>query len=134
MKSKARRRSCANRSTARAGQPSLFSIKRELRKFTKARDWDQFHSPKNLAMALVVEAAELAEPFQWLTEKQSNQLSAKKRAEVTDELADVLIYVVRLADKLNVDLMRAASDKIKKNHEKYPIAKAKGTSKKYTEL
>jgi NTP pyrophosphatase (non-canonical NTP hydrolase) len=124
----------AQRSARRTAPATLRSLERALREFTRARDWDQFHSPKNLAMALMVETAELAEPFQWLTEKQSNRLSAKKRAEVTDELADVLIYLVRLADKLNVDLLSAASAKIKKNHEKYPVAKAKGTSKKYTEL
>jgi dCTP diphosphatase len=109
-------------------------LKRALRKFTKAREWDQFHSPKNLAMALVVEVAELAEPFQWMTEAQSKQLSKEKRAQVTDELADVLIYLVRIADKLGVDLLTAARDKIDKNNKKYPVVKSKGSSKKYTEL
>lgn len=104
----------------------------KLRKFTEERDWDQFHSPKNLSMALIAEAAELIEHFQWLTEKQSAQLSAEQLAEVELELADILLYTIRLADKLDIDLVEAAMKKMKINEEKYPANKVRGSSKKYT--
>ena len=105
-----------------------------LRRFAADRDWDQYHSPKNLAAALIVEAAELLEHFQWMTEAESKVLSAKERARVREEMADVLIYLVRLADKLDVDLLEAARQKIKQNALKYPIDKAKGSSRKYSDL
>lgn len=112
----------------------LVALRDELRRFAADRDWDQFHSPKNLASALAVEAAELLEPFQWLTEEQSRQLSAEQSEAVRDEMADVLLYLVRLADKLDIDLAAAATDKIVRNSAKYPVEKARGSSKKYTEL
>lgn len=105
-----------------------------LRRFAKERDWDQFHSPKNLATALSVEAAEVLEHFQWLTEAQSRKLSAKKRSEIALELADVLLYLLRLSDKLDINLLDAASRKIKINARKYPAERARGSAKKYTEL
>ena len=104
-----------------------------LRVFAKERDWDQFHSAKNLAMALSVEAAELLEHFQWLTEEQSDALDEKKRAAVAEEIADVLIYLVRLADKLGVDPVAEAREKIEKNQAKYPIEQVRGQTKKYSE-
>ena len=107
---------------------------KRLRDFAADRDWDQFHSPKNLSMALIAETAELLEHFQWLTEEQSASLPEDKLAEVREELADILIYLVRLADKLDTDLFQAAIRKIEKNEKKYPVEKAKGTAKKYTEL
>jgi dCTP diphosphatase len=113
---------------------SVESLKVRLRQFAADRDWDQFHSPKNLASALAVEAAELLEPFQWLTEDQSRNLSPDKADAVRKEMADVLIYLVRLADKLDVDLLKAASDKIAENATKYPVGKAKGSIRKYTDL
>lgn len=113
---------------------SLESLKLTLREFAAARDWDQFHSPKNIASALAVEAAELLEPFQWLTEEQSRKLSPEKAAAVRKEIADVLIYLVRLADKLDVDLLQAARDKISENAAKYPVEKARGSIRKYTDL
>jgi NTP pyrophosphatase (non-canonical NTP hydrolase) len=113
---------------------TLSSLRSSLRAFAAERDWDQFHSPKNLATALSVEAAELLEHFQWLTEAQSAQLSPEKLIEVKHELADVLIYLIRLADKLDVDLLTAAEEKIALNAQKYPVEKAKGKMKKYTEL
>jgi dCTP diphosphatase len=113
---------------------SLESLKLQLRDFAAHRDWDQFHSPKNLASALSVEVAELLEPFQWLTEEQSRQLSPEKLQAVRQEMADVLIYLVRLADKLDVDLLQAARDKILENASKYPVEKAKGSARKYTDL
>lgn len=105
-----------------------------LRDFAAERDWEPFHSPRNLATALAVEAAELLEPFQWLTDEQSRDLTPGTRAAVEDELADVLLYLVRLADKLDVDLVQAAHAKIAKNAVKYPVEKSRGTSRKYTDF
>lgn len=109
------------------------TLRDALRKFAAERDWDQFHSPKNLAIALSVEASELLEHFQWLTEAQSSALAPEKREEVRDEMADVLLYLVRLADKLDVDLVDAAEKKIAKNALKYPAAQVRGSMKKYSE-
>jgi dCTP diphosphatase len=108
-------------------------LKMKLREFAEERDWDQFHSPKNLSMALITEAAELVEHFQWLSEEQSARLSPDKLAEVEQELADILIYLIRTADKLDIDLVQAAQHKIELNEEKYPSSKVRGSSKKYTE-
>lgn len=109
-------------------------LRDRLRFFAEARDWDQFHSPKNLAAALSVEAAELLEHFQWLKEADSFALSPEKRAEVAEEIADVLLYLVRLADKLDIDVHDAALRKIDVNAQKYPADKARGSMRKYTEL
>jgi dCTP diphosphatase len=111
----------------------LFNVRDELRAFAAERDWDQFHSPKNLAAALAVEAAELLEPFQWLTDEQSRTLTDKQLAAVRDELADVQIYLIRLADELDVDLMAAVRDKIVRNAEKYPASQFRGSVRKYSE-
>ena len=111
----------------------LIKVRDELRAFAAERDWDQFHSPKNLASALAVEAAELLEPFQWLTEEQSRNLTEKQLAAVKNELADVQIYLIRLADKLDVDLLQAVRDKIVCNAEKYPASVFKGSARKYSE-
>ena len=102
--------------------------------FAAERDWNQFHTPKNLAMALSVEAAELMEHFQWLSEEQSQHLSPEALAAVSQEMADVLLYLIRLSDTLNIDLIAAANSKLALNAAKYPADKARGTSKKYTEL
>ena len=107
---------------------------RRLREFAKERDWDQFHSPKNLASALSVEAAELLEHFQWLTEEQSRALPDEKKTAISEELADVFLYLLNLSDKLGIDLIEAANRKIQINAAKYPIDRAKGSMKKYTEL
>lgn len=106
------------------------------KKFSDERNWDQFHSVKNLTMALSVETSELVEIFQWLTEKESNQISknSKQYLQAKDELADILIYLLRIADKLDIDLNEACFDKMKKNAEKYPIAKAMNNSSKYTDF
>jgi NTP pyrophosphatase (non-canonical NTP hydrolase) len=106
-----------------------------LREFSSRRDWNQFHTAKNLAMALSVEAAELLEPFQWLTPEQSMEITADpgRSARIAEELADVLIYLVRLADILNVDLNHAVATKLALNAEKYPVDRAKGSAAKYTE-
>jgi len=108
-------------------------LKQRLRDFAEARDWDQFHSPKNLSMALNVEAAELLEHFQWLTEEQSQNISGKTFEQVEAEMADIFIYLVRLSDKFNIDLLKAADKKLKHNEEKYPADKVRGSAKKYTE-
>lgn len=110
----------------------LTKLRDDLREFAAERDWDQFHSPKNLASALAVEAAELLEPFQWLTEEQSSSLDEKRLAAVAEELADVQIYLIRLADKLNVDLLHAVRDKMLRNAEKYPVDSFKGSARKYS--
>jgi NTP pyrophosphatase (non-canonical NTP hydrolase) len=111
----------------------LRALQQRLAAFAAARDWDQFHSPKNLAMALSVEAAEVVEELQWLTEEQSRALDAERRERVRLELADVFIYLLRLADGLDVDLLRAADDKIALNERKYPAERVRGDSRKYTD-
>jgi dCTP diphosphatase len=98
----------------------LVTLRDALRDFAAARDWRQYHTPKNLAMAMIVEAAELVEHFQWLTPDESRRLSAEKLGEVREEVADTLIYLVELADALDIDLIAAARDKIAKNALKYP--------------
>jgi NTP pyrophosphatase (non-canonical NTP hydrolase) len=111
---------------------SLDSLTAAVAEFADRRDWDQFHSPKNLSMALIVEAAELVEHFQWLSEQQSLELDDNQKHAVSLEMADVLIYLVRMADRLNIDLLQAAEEKIELNAKKYPAAKACGRADKYT--
>ena len=113
---------------------SLHDLRDALRLFAAERDWDQFHSPRNLATALAVEAAELLEPFQWMDETAGRDLPPATRAAVIEEMADVLLYLVRLADKLDVDLIEAARTKMARNAAKYPVEKARGSSRKYDEL
>ena len=105
-----------------------------LRRFAEERDWGQFHTPKNLAAALSVEAAELLEHFQWLTDEQSRQLGDEQRQAVGHEIADVLLYLLQLSDKLGIDPLQAAREKLAINADKYPADKARGSSRKYTEL
>ena len=112
----------------------LRDIARQLEQFAKDRDWQQFHSPKNLASALVVEAAELLEHFQWLTEQQSRALSPERRDAVAAEVADVLLYLIQLSTALGIDPIAAAQAKLKLNELKYPVDRARGNSKKYDEL
>lgn len=112
----------------------LLPLVESLRAFAAARDWEQFHTPKNLACALSVEASELLEHFQWLTEAQSQSLAPDKRREVAAEAADVFLYLLQLCDKLGIDLVAAAQAKMLVNAEKYPVATARGNSAKYTEL
>jgi len=114
-------------------QDGLENLRDRLAKFAAARDWDQFHSPKNLAMALIAESAELVEHFQWLTEDESRSLSAQKREAVSQELADILIYLIRAADKLDVDLIQAANEKIAINEARYPTAKVRGDARRASE-
>ena len=101
--------------------------------FIREREWEQFHSPKNLAMALSVEVAEIVEHFQWLTEDQSQDLSPEKLAEIREEIGDVMIYLIELADKLGIDPVEAAKAKVTINGQKYPAEMVKGKASKYTE-
>lgn len=112
----------------------LQTLIESLRTFAKERDWEQFHTPKNLACALSVEAAELLEHFQWLTEAQSQSLAPDKKVEVAAEAADVFLYLLQLCDKLGIDLIAAAQAKMLVNAEKYPATLARGTAAKYTDL
>ena len=111
---------------------SLVELREALRGFVRERDWEQFQTPKNLCMAMMVEAAELAEHFQWLTNEESARLDAATREAVREELADVLLYLVRLADTLDVDLAEAARAKMRRNAEKYPAERVRGSALKYT--
>ena len=113
---------------------NLESLRARLAKFAAARDWDQFHNPKNLAMALAGEAGEVLEHFQWLTFEQAANLPAETRAEVALECADVLLFLLRLCDKLDIDLAAAARRKLALNAKKYPVRKAKGKATKYNKL
>ncbi len=112
---------------------SLTEIRDYLRHFAKERDWEQFHSPKNLVMALSVEVAELMEHFQWLTEAQAEQLPPDVRAAVAHEIADVQLYLIRLADRLQVDLPGAIQTKTAINEARYPADKVRGSSRKYSD-
>ena len=114
-----------------AHESDLDALARRLADFARERDWDQFHSPKNLAMALAGEVGELLEHFQWLTESQSFELSAEAKEAVALEMADVLLYLVRLADKSGIDLAAAARRKLELNAKKYPVARFKGSHRKY---
>jgi len=114
------------------GPDRLDVLRERLRGFVRERDWEQFHSPKNLAMAMIVEAAELVEHFQWATEQESKTLQPEKLAEVEQEVADTFIYLLRLSDVLGIDLIAAAHHKMDRNAQKYPVDKARGRNDKYT--
>ncbi len=111
---------------------TLEDIRERAARFALERDWQQFQSPKNLTMALSVEVAELMEHFQWRTEAESRELDEQVRLQVVDEIADVQLYLVRLADELDVDIFAAVAQKAEKNEEKYPVEKVRGSTKKYT--
>ncbi len=113
---------------------TLPQLAEAVREFGRERDWHLYHTPKNLTAALIVEAAELLEPFQWLTPEESLNLSPTKKEAVRQEMADVLIYLVSLANCLDVDLIQAAEDKLAINARKYPVDKAKGSCAKSHEL
>lgn len=112
---------------------SLEQLRQDLARFAADRDWGQFHSPKNLASALIVEAGELLEHFQWMNEHASRQLSAEKRNAVGEEMADVLLYLVQLSASLDIDLVSAARAKLAANALKYPVERSRGHSRKYNE-
>ena len=112
---------------------SLNDLKARIDAFVQERDWAQFHTPKNLAMAMIVEAAELVEQFQWDTPQESQQLTSEKREAVSHELADTFVYLLRIAEVLKIDLIEAANAKIELNAKKYPVDKVRGSNAKYTE-
>jgi NTP pyrophosphatase (non-canonical NTP hydrolase) len=109
----------------------LLALRTIVREFVDERDWDQFHTPKNLASALCVEAAELLEPFQWLQSGDVHEVDEKTRMQVRHEMADVLTYLIRLADKMDVDLYEAVLEKMELNRRKYPAEQVKGDARKY---
>jgi dCTP diphosphatase len=113
---------------------NLLELRDALRQFAHERDWERFHAPKNLAMALAAEAGELLEPFLWLGEEESRHLPPERLRAVREEVADVLLYLVRLADSLDIDLLEAAAAKLLLNESRYPVESARGNAKKYTEL
>ena len=112
---------------------ALAPVSKSLADFAAERDWQQFHSPKNLAMALSVEVGELLEHFQWLTQAQSAQPDAPTRLAISDEIADVQLYLIRLADQLGIDILAEVERKLADNHRKYPADVVRGSAKKYTE-
>jgi NTP pyrophosphatase (non-canonical NTP hydrolase) len=112
---------------------SLADLNQRLKAFAQARDWEQFHTPKNLSMAMIAECAELVEHFQWLTPEQSMQLSAEKLDEVSLELADILIFLIRCAERLDVDLIEAAYRKTEINEARYPADKVRGDARRASE-
>ena len=122
-----------DKSTAGREDLGLEDLRSAISAFIQERDWEQFHSPKNLAMALSVEVAEIVEHFQWLTEVQSQNLPPEKLAEVREEIGDVMIYLTELADKLGIDPVEAAKAKVAINGQKYPAELVKGKAFKYTE-
>src|SRR5690606_27279835 len=115
-------------------KPTLTSIQAQLEAFAKARDWDQYHSPKNIAMALSVEAAELVEIFQWKTEAESAALNEQDQLAARHEIADVLLYLLTISRVLEIDILQAAQEKLQLNAQKYPVQKSKGNAKKYDRL
>jgi NTP pyrophosphatase (non-canonical NTP hydrolase) len=117
------------------GKPlqDLQGVRDALRTFASERDWDQFHTPRNLATSICIESAELLEQFQW-ADRSADELTADERVAIRHELADVLLYLVRLADKLGIDPIAAAHEKIAINASKYPVDKARGSSRKYDQL
>jgi len=112
---------------------TLKELRSRLQTFVDERDWQQFHSPKNLAMAMIVEAAELVEHFQWMTEQESRELTPEKKELVSQEIADTFVYLLRIAEVLEIDIIDAANRKLELNAKKYPAEKARGSNAKYTE-
>ncbi len=108
-------------------------LKEEINHFVTERDWGKYHSPKNLAMGLSVEAAELLEIFLWLTEEESKNLNDNQLAHLKEEIGDIMIYIINLAAKFGIDPIQCARDKLKLNGKKYPASTVKGSAKKYTE-
>ena len=116
------------------GDDNLSKLNAALADFVEERDWEQFHNPKNLAMALAAEAGELLEHFQWLSAAEADSLGSTQRHEVAMEMADILMFLLRLADRLQVDLVKAAEEKLESNRLRYPVEKARGRATKYDKL
>ena len=113
---------------------NLEDLRQALIKFSSDRQWEKFHTPKNLASSLSVEVAELQEIFMWLTPQESVDLNPDLRSRVVDEVGDVLICLLNFCNSLQIDLMHSAKQKLKKNESKYPVEKSRGNAKKYTEF
>lgn len=113
-------------------QDSLANLRARINQFVAERDWEQFHTPKNLAMAMIVEAAEVVEHFQWDTPQESMMLNEERKTEIGHELADTMVYLLRIAEVCGIDLIAAANAKIDLNAKKYPVEKARGSNAKYT--
>ena len=109
-------------------------LSKKLQEFNKERDWEQFHSPKNIAMALSVEVSEIVELFQWMGKEESYDLKEEKIQRLKDEIGDVFLYLLLLASKYDIDLVEVGRAKLKRNEEKYPVEKSRGSAKKYNEL
>ncbi len=112
----------------------LGNLREEIRKFVDARDWLQFHSPKNLASSIAIESAELMEVFQWCGSSESVEVAKQKQQAVADEVADIAIYLIEFAEVVGIDLEKAVLDKLARNEDRYPVDKAKGSSAKWNEL
>jgi dCTP diphosphatase len=112
---------------------TINALRERVNQFVEVRDWGQFHSPKNLAMAMIVEAGEVVEHFQWMTEQESLHLSTEKKELIGHELADTFVYLLRIAEVCNIDLLAATNQKITLNAQKYPVEQCKGSNAKYTE-
>jgi NTP pyrophosphatase (non-canonical NTP hydrolase) len=123
----------STRDSDRPMQDSLDTLNQRLKAFAQERDWEQFHSPKNLSMALIAEAAELVEHFQWLSEEQSYQLDSAKRDAVAMEMADILIFLIRCAERLDIDLVQSAWKKIAINEIRYPANRVRGDARRAAE-
>jgi len=121
---------------AKDSETNIQELKEKIKEFCEKRDWDQFHGAKDLATALIIEAAELLEPFRWKSEKEVKALmeNPKKREEISEEMADVLYFLIRMAQMYNIDLSDALEKKMGKNDKRYPVEKAKGSNKKYNEF
>ena len=117
-------------------ETNIHVLKEKIKKFCEDRDWDQFHGAKELAVALIIETAELLEHFRWKTDNEVKEMfeNKSKKENIEDEMADVLYFLVRIAQKYNIDLSEALSRKMSKNERKYPVEKSRGSNKKYTEL
>jgi len=115
---------------------TINELKQMVKEFCEERDWDQFHGAKNLATAMIIEAAELLEHFRWKSEKEVEELltDPKKKELISEEIADVFYFLIRLAQKYNIDLSEALENKMKKNKEKYPVEKFRGSNRKYNEV
>ncbi len=114
----------------------ISELKEKIKKFCEERDWDQYHNAKDLALALIIEASELLEHFRWKSEKEVQELfnNTRKKEEISDEMADILYFLLRMAQRYEIDLSQALEQKLEKNEKKYPIDKFKGSNKKYNEV
>ncbi|MCX6741728.1 MAG: nucleotide pyrophosphohydrolase [Candidatus Pacearchaeota archaeon] len=121
---------------AKDHETNVHELKEKIKTFCEARDWDKFHNAKDLAIAIIIESAELLEPFRWKSEQEVKELfeNPQKKEHIEEEMADILYFLLRLAQRYNIDLSEALEKKIEKNNKKYPIEKAKGSNKKYNEL